>query len=336
MITVVANLKGGTGKSTLAFNLAVWLLEAGVAVRVVDLDPQETLTDIAILRMGDGIDPALNVQSGPFENKNACGEDEEILVDVGTSDLDSFKQALRQADRVLIPVTPSQADVWSTQRFVQFLQSITEDKAPEMLVFINRADTDPSLPDTEEAAAALQSLPGVRLLSQRLGDRSVFCQSFSGGAAVFEAYPESRGSAEFVTLAEAIFGQNRRVVDAPRQETGVPRTLGSDNRDDLAASSAERIFGTAGRNDDDIFPVVAKRQLIGKEVESTNEKHEATQAYEAYKPGLPEHHDYRGRERQAEIDKPGKKDKKGKKHKKGKKKKKGKKGKGGKKAKKAF
>ena len=41
MITVIANLKGGTGKSTVTFNLAVWLRSTDRRVAVIDLDPQK-------------------------------------------------------------------------------------------------------------------------------------------------------------------------------------------------------------------------------------------------------------------------------------------------------
>lgn len=38
MITVVGNLKGGSGKSTVAFNLAIWLLHKGVeAVSLISI-----------------------------------------------------------------------------------------------------------------------------------------------------------------------------------------------------------------------------------------------------------------------------------------------------------
>ena len=46
MITVVGNLKGGTGKSTVAFNLSIWVAtNRNVYTVVYDLDPQATLTD---------------------------------------------------------------------------------------------------------------------------------------------------------------------------------------------------------------------------------------------------------------------------------------------------
>ena len=59
MITVIANLKGGTGKSTVTFNLAVWLRSTGRRTTVIDLDPQRTLSDAAALRMEEGIEPSL-------------------------------------------------------------------------------------------------------------------------------------------------------------------------------------------------------------------------------------------------------------------------------------
>ena len=50
MITVIGSLKGGSGKSTVTFNLAVWLAMAEVSVLVIDADPQATLSDVAEVR----------------------------------------------------------------------------------------------------------------------------------------------------------------------------------------------------------------------------------------------------------------------------------------------
>ena len=44
MRLLVASLKGGSGKSTLSFNLAVWLAHRG-PLRLYDLDPQATPVD---------------------------------------------------------------------------------------------------------------------------------------------------------------------------------------------------------------------------------------------------------------------------------------------------
>src|SRR6476619_2679981 len=50
MITVVGGTKGGSGKSTVATNLAIMLAAAGQDVLLVDADDQETSTDFTNLR----------------------------------------------------------------------------------------------------------------------------------------------------------------------------------------------------------------------------------------------------------------------------------------------
>ena len=219
MITVIANLKGGTGKSTVTFNLAVWLRSTGRRTTVIDLDPQRTLSDAAALRMEEGIEPSIRVEAGTFPDVTLPENAEEIIIDVGTADLGSFKQAIMIADRILIPVTPSQADIWSTQRFVAFLYKNTHGNPPEALTFLNRADTSKTIQASDEAAAALDALPGVRLMPQRLSDRPVFRDSFSEGLAVFELEPRSIASREFKTLAETLFGRGyRSVLDRIRKQ----------------------------------------------------------------------------------------------------------------------
>jgi len=219
MITVIANLKGGTGKSTVTFNLALWLRTTGRRTTVIDLDPQKTLSDAAALRMEEGIEPSLRVQAGTFADVTLPQDAEEIIIDVGTADLESFKQAIMIADRILIPVTPSQADIWSTQRFVGFLYKNTHGNPPESITFLNRADTNKGVYASDEAAAALDALPGIRLIAQRLSGRAVFRDSFSEGLAVFELEPRSLASREFKALAETLFSHsNPSVIDRLRKQ----------------------------------------------------------------------------------------------------------------------
>ena len=61
MLTLCANFKGGTGKSTVVFNLALWLAARGTDVTVCDLDPQRTVTDVAEIREEMGYEPAIRM-----------------------------------------------------------------------------------------------------------------------------------------------------------------------------------------------------------------------------------------------------------------------------------
>ena len=200
MITVVANLKGGTGKSTVAFNLALWLAEKGGKVSVCDLDPQATLTDVIEVREEDGIEPPLKrLDTLPAR---ATGE---VIVDIGMTDMLAVHDALGRCHQVVIPVTPSQADVWSTQQFLAIIAEHAGARKPKVMAFVNRADPHPHSRENAEAFEALASLGGVAVLDARLTQRLAFRRSFSEGLAVFELEPSGKAAAELDILARAVF-----------------------------------------------------------------------------------------------------------------------------------
>ncbi|NOR52356.1 MAG: AAA family ATPase [Gammaproteobacteria bacterium] len=207
MITVVGNLKGGAGKSTVAFNLAVWLARHGERVTAFDLDPQRTLTDVADVRAEEGYTPLFSLHEGGAELideiKDKSGE---VIVDIGTANMDAVKAAIAIADRILIPVPPSQADVWSTQRFLTIINKVSsDDNPPEVMVFINRADTHQAIRESDEAEDALSELDGVHLIRSRLCQRTAYRRSFSEGLGVFERKPSSKASKEFMQFAKILY-----------------------------------------------------------------------------------------------------------------------------------
>ncbi|MEJ1383504.1 MAG: AAA family ATPase [Candidatus Sedimenticola sp. (ex Thyasira tokunagai)] len=206
MITVVGSLKGGSGKSTVTFNLAVWLTMADVKVHVVDLDPQATLRDVAEVREEEGYNPAITVKGKKaLEDMAKLKKADEVLIDIGTADLKTMKKALAIADRIIVPVPPSQADIWSTQRFISFVSSIEKKSSPEIIGFINRGDTHHAITETDEAAAALVALPGIKYIKPRLSQRTIFRRSFSEGLAVFELKARGKGSIEFGALCAKLY-----------------------------------------------------------------------------------------------------------------------------------
>jgi len=205
MITIIGSLKGGSGKSTVTFNLAVWLAMADIKVQLIDADPQATLTDVVDVRMEEGFDPPLRVGDKSALTPESLKGAQETLIDVGTSDMESMRRALQLCDRVVVPVPPSQADIWSTQRYIHLVESTEREKRPEILGFINRGDTHHAVRETNEAAAALVSLPGIKFIKPRLAQRTVFRRSFSEGLAVFELDPRGKGAREFFSLAAALY-----------------------------------------------------------------------------------------------------------------------------------
>jgi len=212
MITVIANLKGGSGKSTVAFNLAIWLEMSGRHVIGYDLDPQCTFSDLGMLRREIGNKPDLTIHSvrAVLKDQLLSHGDDEVLVDVGAANMAAMKEAMTAADRILIPVPPSQADVWATQRFLHIvgpdLEAIKLSGKQKTMAFVNRADTNKSIRETHETEAALRMLPGIDVvLPQRLRMRTSFRRSLSEGLAAFEMWPRSKAAEEFRILARALY-----------------------------------------------------------------------------------------------------------------------------------
>lgn len=204
MITVVGNLKGGTGKSTVAFNLAVWLALNDHDVKIFDLDPQATLSDVGDIREEDEYEPRIAVSNSVDKIKSA--KEEEILIDVGTADTDAMRKAISLTDRIIVPVPPSQADIWSTQRFIQMVRDICgKGNMPQMLGFVNRADTHKGVRETGEAEDAIKILPHIDLIEARLYQRTTYRRSFSEGLAVFELEPKGKAAAEVNKFASIVY-----------------------------------------------------------------------------------------------------------------------------------
>ena len=208
MITVIANLKGGSGKSTVTFNLGLWLQMKGQPVVAYDLDPQQTLTDVAEVRREEGYAPPLQVnqpRDSLLDDMKYHPQQTQVLVDVGASNMDAMKLALSVADRIIIPVPPSQPDVWATQRFLNIVNELDSDNDPEMRVFVNRADTHRAIKESDETEEVLEQLPGVKLIPQRLYQRTVYRRSLSEGMSIFEISKRSKAVDEFNRLAGILY-----------------------------------------------------------------------------------------------------------------------------------
>jgi chromosome partitioning protein len=207
MITVIGNMKGGTGKSTVTFNLAVWLSHQGKSLRLFDLDPQQTLADVIEVRAEEEYEPKLpkaEVQSN-LQSLKTDAKTDETLIDVSMSDQDALKEAISVCDRIVIPVAPSQADIWSTQRFIKLIKETCKDAMPEVVAVINRADTHPLVTETKESEEALDFLPGIERIKARLHNRTAYRRSFSEGLGVFELNPSGKASKEILKLTKHLY-----------------------------------------------------------------------------------------------------------------------------------
>jgi chromosome partitioning protein len=123
---LVANPKGGSGKTTLATNIAGWLAGKRQRVGLQDADPQGSSTQWLSRR--PGLFPSIagfGTDAGKKEMKDVGVE--WLVVDsaAGTRG-EALRDAVRRADAMVVPVSPSVFDMAAT---ADFLEAIAEYKS---------------------------------------------------------------------------------------------------------------------------------------------------------------------------------------------------------------
>lgn len=115
---LVANPKGGAGKTTLATNLSGYFANQGKKVTLCDLDRQQSSLRWMAFR-----DPALPAITGYYGGNqislNLPREAEWVVVDAPAG-LQGYKLSdyLRAVDKVLVPLVPSVFDMAATEDFL--------------------------------------------------------------------------------------------------------------------------------------------------------------------------------------------------------------------------
>ena len=122
-VIVVANPKGGVGKSTLSTNVAGWLASTGHAVMLGDLDRQQSARTWLAARPPE-LPPITGWDVGEGEVVRPPKGTTHVVIDTPAGlhgkRLDA---AMKIADRVLIPLQPSLFDIQATHAFVRELKA---------------------------------------------------------------------------------------------------------------------------------------------------------------------------------------------------------------------
>jgi len=205
-IIAVVNLKGGVGKSTIAVNLACELA-IQQSVVVVDADSQATATDWA--RRGDL--PA-RVETLPLDaDSQVCSWVEKVLtiqadhvvIDCPPHIGPATLAAVGIADMVLIPVTPSGADLVATDSalaVVHDAQATRMDNGPLCLLVPSKVDSRTA--SGRELAAALEKFDET--VAPEIGQRAALVDAFSVGAWIGEYAPRNKAREQFRDLATSV------------------------------------------------------------------------------------------------------------------------------------
>jgi len=211
MIVLLGAEKGGTGKTTLAVNLAVMRARAGSEVLLLDADPQRSTSYWAATRDSRGAEPAIPClqKTGDLRTavKSLATKFADLVIDTGGRDSEELRSALLVADTLVLPAKPSQFDLWSLSKMAMLVEEAKRlNLHLRALAVINMASTNPSVTEGEEAFEYLAELPALARAATMLRDRIAYRRTVREGRAVVEAKPgDAKAEAEINGLYQEVF-----------------------------------------------------------------------------------------------------------------------------------
>lgn len=210
MIIVVGGIKGGSGKTTIATNLAVVRARSGAKVLLVDADEQRSASDWAQQRVSWGIEDSLtSIQlsgRGLYSQVQKMGADyDDVVIDVGGRDTTSQRSALTVADLFLIPFKPRSLDIWTmgaVKAMINEIKAVNEQLV--CVALINQADSRGS--DNDDALGVLRETAEISCYPGSVGHRKVFGNAAAEGLGVVELKEQDKkANQEIQQLYEYVF-----------------------------------------------------------------------------------------------------------------------------------
>lgn len=119
---MVINQKGGSGKTTIAVNLAAYCAKRGYQTTLIDLDPQESSTQWLNVRP---ISKSKINGSKQFTKTLKKGKNRVVVYDVPAAIHGSrLENYIKKANMVIVPVMPSPIDMRAAREFIQRVRSM--------------------------------------------------------------------------------------------------------------------------------------------------------------------------------------------------------------------
>jgi len=226
MLIGICGQKGGTGKTTLATNLAVYFAQEGAKVVLVDTDPQgsayawyqrrlagdEDLARVTVIRASGDVYDLLGEQARNYEV---------VLVDSGGFDSDALRTSIAVSNLVYVPLQPSQLDIDTTAKVHELVRQAQQiNRNLVATAIISRAPTNILNRERLETREALESLPSLEISGVTIYDRKVYRDAVLEGKGVTEMdNPKAR--AEIQLVGQEIVETLERILEEGRMQGGV-------------------------------------------------------------------------------------------------------------------
>lgn len=211
MIILVGGEKGGSGKSCLAQNLAVYLQAKNRDILLLDADPQGTTSDW--IKERDKNEHVPNIPAVQVSGNirqillDLSKRYQDIVIDAGGQDSEALRSAMTIATHMLLPFRPKRRDL---KTLVHVEKLIKLAKAVNPMLYTRAVITQcPTLPsqvqrilDAKEACASFDLMP----LNHITCNRNIYDDADEYGLSVFEMSADEKAKQEVQHIADEFLG----------------------------------------------------------------------------------------------------------------------------------
>lgn len=212
MIILIGGEKGGTGKTTIATNLAAMRALAGRDVLLIDTDPQGSANYWVQSRDDEGSSSRVACiqkfgKGLPKEVQDLAHRYQDIIIDAGGRDSVELRSALVVVEKVFIPIQPSQFDIWTLNQMEELVETAKAfNPEVEAKVIISRSSTNPSVHESDDTAKLIKDFDNLDLADTTIRDRIAYRKAAKDGLAVIELKPKDpKAVSEMENLYKEIF-----------------------------------------------------------------------------------------------------------------------------------
>ena len=214
MIVATVGEKGGTGKTTLATNLAG--MRAGCSdVVIVDADRQGTASLWVEERQAHGLVMPACVQSfGASLSRtirDMARQYSDVIVDVASGDSMELQHALNTAQAAILPIQPSAADLWTIGPLDWRVEDaqVANDELRAFAV-INKASPNPRAKDADRAREGLSEAKAIAVTDcPTVHERMAFKRAIEQGRTIWECRPRDKHAcSEIAAVYRLVFNQH--------------------------------------------------------------------------------------------------------------------------------
>ena len=193
MIITVGGQKGGTGKTTIATELVIFLSQKGNTL-LVDADDQATATDFSNSRtdsLGETGYTTIQLREKALANElpKLINIYDYIIIDAGGYDSISQRYAISLSDKYLVVFKPESFALW-TMEAVEEMINLSAAGNPKLKVYSCLNMGWPSGTDNDESAKLLEDSTVFSYLPHVIVRRKAFTDAGGDGLSVYERKPK--------------------------------------------------------------------------------------------------------------------------------------------------